>query len=73
VHDNQKQFALDLGAAEAMSADSADLGEAVRAIIPGGADALLDTASIAGDALPAVRDDGKYVMAPAHLPNEDDA
>jgi len=38
-----------------------DLGAAVREIVPRGADALLDTASIAGPALAAIRDGGKYV------------
>lgn len=43
-----------------------DLAEATRTIIPGGADALFDTASTADAALPAVRDGGRYcgVIAP---------
>jgi NADPH:quinone reductase len=61
VREDQKQDALDLGATAAVSAGDADLGAAIREIIPGGADALLDTASIAGPALAAVRDGGKYV------------
>ena len=48
-----------------VSADDAGLGPAVRDIVPDGADALLDTASIAGPALAAVRDGGKYVTVTA--------
>jgi NADPH:quinone reductase len=65
VHENQKQETLQLGAAAAVSADNTDLGAAVGQIIPGGADALLDTASIAGPALAAIRDGGKYVTVTA--------
>jgi NADPH:quinone reductase len=65
VREEQKQDALELGAAASVSATAADLGAAVREIIPGGADALLDTASIAGAALAAIRDGGKYVTVTA--------
>ena len=61
VHDDGRQDALDLGAAAAVSADNTNLGAAVREILPQGADALLDTASIAAPALAAIRDGGKYV------------
>jgi len=61
VREDQKQDARELGAAAAVSASDADLGAAIREIIPHGADALLDTASIAGPALAAIRDGGKYV------------
>jgi len=60
VREGDKQDALDLGASAVVSGD-AGLGAAVRDIVPDGADALLDTASIAGPALAAVRDGGKYV------------
>lgn len=65
VRDGQKRDALKLGATAAVSAGDEDLGRAIREIIPGGADALLDTASIAGPALAAVRDGGKYVTVTA--------
>jgi len=65
VREDQKQDALGLGATAVVSADDAHLGAAVREIVPGGADALLDTASIAGPALAAVRDSGKYVTVTA--------
>lgn len=61
VREDQKQDALDLGASAVVIAGDAGLGAAVRDIVPDGADALLDTASIAGPALAAVRDGGKYV------------
>jgi len=61
VREGQQQDALELGATAAVSAAAADLGAAVREIVPRGADALLDTASIGGPALAAIRDGGKYV------------
>ena len=70
VREQGKQDALDLGAAAAVSAKDGDLGAAVRAVVPGGADALLDTASIAGPALAAVRDGGKYVTVTTLPPAE---
>jgi NADPH:quinone reductase len=63
--DQQGHDALKLGATGAVSTGDADLGKAVRKIVPGGADALLDTASIAGPALAAIRDGGKYVTVTA--------
>ncbi len=68
VRDNQEQDALGLGAAAALSAKDNDLGAAVRKIVPGGASALLDTASIGAPALAAVRDGGKYVTVTALPP-----
>jgi NADPH:quinone reductase len=65
VREDQKRDALELGATAVVSADGADLGAAVREIVAGGADALLDTASIAGPALAAIRDGGKYVTVTA--------
>jgi NADPH:quinone reductase len=70
VRESQEQDTLELGAAAAVSTDDTDLGTAVREIIPGGADALLDTASIAGPALAAIRDGGKYVTVTALPPAE---
>jgi NADPH:quinone reductase len=61
VRESQREDALELGATAAVVAGDPDLGAAVREIFPGGADALLDTASIAGPALAAIRDGGKYV------------
>ena len=65
VREDQRQDALDLGATAVVSAGDADLGAAVREIVTGGADALLDTASVAGPTLAAVRDGGKYVTVTA--------
>jgi NADPH:quinone reductase len=70
VREDQKRAALDLGATAAVSAGNAELGAAVRRIVPGGADALLDCASIAGPALAAIRDGGKYVTVTAVPPAE---
>ncbi|HTU84039.1 MAG TPA: NADP-dependent oxidoreductase [Solirubrobacteraceae bacterium] len=70
VHEAAKQDALDLGASAVVSAEDPELGAAVRAVVPGGADALLDTASIAGPALAAIRDGGKYVTVTA-LPSSE--
>jgi NADPH:quinone reductase len=53
--------ALALGATAVVIADSEALGGRVREVAPGGADALLDTASIGAPALAALRDNGKYV------------
>lgn len=61
VHDDDKDEALALGAATAVSADPSDLGSCIGDIVPGGADALLDTASVGAPALAALRDGGKYV------------
>jgi NADPH:quinone reductase len=61
VHDEDTQEALALGATAAISALGEELRARVREIAPGGADALLDTASIGAPALGAVRDGGKYV------------
>jgi NADPH:quinone reductase len=69
VREDQKQGALGLGATAAVSAGHAELGAAVRKIVPGGADALFDTASIAGPALDAIRDGGKYVTVTALPPS----
>ena len=66
VREGQEQYVLDLGAhAAVVSTGQADLGAAIREIFRGGADALLDTASMAAAALPAVRDSGKYVTVTA--------
>jgi NADPH:quinone reductase len=70
VRDGQQRDALELGAASVVTADDADLGAAVRDILPGGADALLDTATVAAPALAAVRDGGKYVTVTAVPPAE---
>jgi NADPH:quinone reductase len=70
VREDQRHDALELGATAVVTADDADLGTAIREILPGGADALLDTASVAGPALAAVRDRGKYVTVTAVPPAE---
>jgi NADPH:quinone reductase len=61
VHQWDRGEALALGARVAVAVEDGDLGAAVRTVIPGGADALLDTASLAEGALGALRDGGRYV------------
>lgn len=61
VHDHDKEQALALGATAVVSSRGEELGARVREMVPGGADALLDTASVGAPALGAVRDGGKYV------------
>jgi NADPH:quinone reductase len=70
VREGQEQAVLELGAAAAVSAAGAELGAAIRQVVANGADALLDCASIAGPALAAVRDGGKYVTVTAIPPAE---
>jgi NADPH:quinone reductase len=59
-----------LGAAAAVTADQGDVGEAVRGVLPEGADALLDTASIGQPALGALREGGRYVTVTVVPPAE---
>jgi NADPH:quinone reductase len=61
VHDADREEALALGATAAVSGSGEELGARVKEMAPGGADALLDTASVGASALGAVRDGGKYV------------
>jgi NADPH:quinone reductase len=68
VHGDETDEALARGAATALSAGSTDVGARIREVMPGGADALLDTASIGAPALAAVRDGGKYVTV-TNLPS----
>jgi NADPH:quinone reductase len=70
VRESQQQDALLLGATATVSANDSDLAAAVREIVPGGANALLDTASIGAPALAAVRDGGKYVTVTTLPPTE---
>jgi NADPH:quinone reductase len=52
---------LALGASDVLTTQDGDPASAVRAVLPGGADVVIDTASLAADALAAVRDGGRYV------------
>jgi NADPH:quinone reductase len=60
-HERDKGEALSLGAAHVVTSGSEDVGRQVRDLVPGGADVLLDTASIGAPSLAAIRDGGKYV------------
>jgi NADPH:quinone reductase len=68
VHEEDADQALALGATSAISSEGEDLGRRVGELVPGGADALFDTASIGAGALAAVRDEGKYVTV-TNLPS----
>ena len=61
VRERDRHAVLAIGASAVATTDAGDLGATVRAIVPGGADALLDTASLAGATLGAIRDGGRYV------------
>jgi len=61
VSEKDRTTTLELGASDVVAREDGDLGDGVRTIIAGGADVLIDTASIAGPALAAVRDGGRYV------------
>jgi NADPH:quinone reductase len=61
VRERDRDEALALGPSAAVAAAEGDLGAAVREVVPGGADAVLDTASLGATALSPVRDGGRYV------------
>jgi NADPH:quinone reductase len=60
VRERQRPEVLARGAALAISPGSRGADEAIREAIPGGVDALLDTAGIGAPALGAIRDGGRY-------------
>ena len=62
VPESDSEYAMGLGASDVVTREAGDLGSAVRAIVPVGADALLDTTtSLANAGLSAIRDGGRYV------------
>jgi NADPH:quinone reductase len=61
VRSNDVDEAVTLGATTAVGVGEDDLGAAVKKVVTGGVDALLDTASIGARALGAIREGGKYV------------
>jgi NADPH2:quinone reductase len=61
VYEKDRDIAVALGASSVVTVEQGDLGDAVRAVAPAGADALLDTASLAEASLGAIRDSGRYV------------
>ncbi|PKV79154.1 NADP-dependent oxidoreductase [Nocardia fluminea] len=54
-------FVRGLGATWVLPRETPDLAEAVRALVPGGVDAVLDTAGLGAGALAAVRNRGSFV------------
>jgi NADPH:quinone reductase len=64
VSERDRDHVLGLGAYAVAAREDGDIGNAVRTIIPGGADALFDTTTSLGKAgLGAVRDGGLYVTS----------
>ena len=61
VYERDRDAVLALGASDVVTPEEGGLAATVRAILPDGADALLDTASLAGATLGAIRDGGRYV------------
>lgn len=64
VAGRDREYVLGLGASDVAAREDGDLGPVVRAIIPGGADALFDTTtSLGAGGLGAVRDGGRHVTS----------
>jgi NADPH2:quinone reductase len=62
VPEADREYVLGLGATDVAAREQGDVASTVRAILPGGADALLDTTTSLGNAgLGAIRDGGRYV------------
>ncbi|MET9212199.1 MULTISPECIES: NADP-dependent oxidoreductase [unclassified Nocardia] len=61
VGDADADLVRALGAEWVVSREVTDLAEAVRALVPGGVDAVLDTAGLSTRALAAVRNRGSFV------------
>jgi NADPH2:quinone reductase len=62
VPEGDREYVLGLGASDVVARETGDIASTVRAILPGGADALLDTTTSLGDTgLGAIRDGGDYV------------
>jgi NADPH2:quinone reductase len=65
VPERDRAAVLALGAAEVVAREDGDLETTVRKIVPGGADALLDTARVLAAGLGAVRDGGRFITTTA--------
>lgn len=62
VPERDRESVLALGASDVAAREDGDMGASVRAIVPAGADAFLDTTRTLGSAaLGAIRDGGRYV------------
>jgi NADPH:quinone reductase len=59
--ESDRETILSLGASDVVAREHGPIGAGVRKIVPGGADVLIDTASVAAPALEAIRDGGRYV------------
>jgi NADPH:quinone reductase len=65
VSERDRESMLSRGAHHVVTREQGDLAMAVRTVVPDGVDGLLDTASIAGPSLAAIRDAGRYVTVTA--------
>jgi len=64
VAESDRDYALGLGATDVAAREDGNLGEVVRKLLPGGADALFDTTtSLGSTGLGAVKDGGVYVTS----------
>ena len=64
VSERDRDYALGLGASDVAAREDGDIGNVVRKILPGGADALFDTTNSLGRAgLGAIRDGGIHVTS----------
>jgi NADPH:quinone reductase len=64
VAESDRDYALSLGAADVAAREDGNLGEVVRKLLPGGADALFDTTtSLGSTGLGAVKNGGAYVTS----------
>jgi NADPH:quinone reductase len=63
VPEGDREYVLNLGASDVAAREDGDVGAAVRKILPDGADALFDTASIGSSGLGAIKDGGLHVTS----------
>lgn len=61
VSERDREQVLAAGAADVAPREDGDPGAAVRALVPAGAAALIDTASLGNAAIGAVRDGGRFI------------
>lgn len=68
--ERDREVLISYGVSDVVTKEQGDLGSAIRSILPGGADVLIDTASLAGPTLAAVKDGGRYVT-PTVVPDSE--
>jgi NADPH:quinone reductase len=70
VSERDRDYVLGLGASDVAAREDGDIGVIVGKILPGGADALFDTASLGSAGLGAVKDGGLLVTSTAPAESE---